>query len=269
MKLNYKKVSFTLYTILFLGLYSCYAQTPKEEKNSEDNIAYSSTSDKDNIYVELSTSNVPTMLSMLHRGFYVYFDVKGKKKRNISVQYPSEVTQMQRQSPRKSRDNNTEQERGEREEGERKGPDISTLLTQMPRKANYNTPNSEEEFHLDINSLGIKISYSYNAEDNILQYNLAIPKKRISDIPSKLPKLSIGVVTSKMENEEKESPNVSFGGGGQGSRGGGGRGGQGGPPGGGQGGGQGGRGGSQTGQPQRERPQEINLNIWFKANLVE
>ena len=68
-------------------------------------------------------------------------------------------------------------------------------------------------------------------------------------------------MTPKITSETKtESPNVSFGGGGQGSRSGGGRGGQAGGPGG------GGRGGSQGTPPQDQRPEEVSINIWFKAD---
>jgi len=120
-----------------------------------------------------------------------------------------------------------------------------------------------QEFHLDLNKLGVSITYNYDEDSKELQYELVIPKQEISN--AHFSKLSIGIVTPKREKESKDKDtNISFGGGGQGG-GGGGRGGQGGP-GGGQGGG--GRGGSQGGPPQQnDRPEESSLDIWFKVDM--
>ncbi|MEP1019163.1 hypothetical protein, partial [Maribacter dokdonensis] len=55
-----------------------------QAQNTEDNITYQSIIDAEHIMVQLSTVDQATMMSMLHQGFYVYFDVKGKKKKNVS-----------------------------------------------------------------------------------------------------------------------------------------------------------------------------------------
>lgn len=234
-----------IYTTLILILVLAIGQA----QNTEDNITYHSIVDEEHIIVELSTVDQATMMSMLHRGFYVYLDAKGKKKKNVSIQYPINSTAPQRPE-RNERDNNT---REKTDEQERKRPDMNELLEEMPRTARFINFDYEEEFHLDLNNLGVTINYNYVEASKELRYQLKIPKNSIADNDTKLSKLSIGIVTPKITSETKtESSNVSFGGGGPG----GGRGGQGG----------GGRGGSQGAPPQDERPEEVSINIWFKAN---
>ena len=232
------------------------------QENIADQIEYNSNTDAENIYVQLSTADQPTMLSMLNPGFYVYFDIKGKKKKKVSVQYPLGMEPPQRAQGRNDRGGG---DSGEKEDADRKGPDILVMLDAMPKKANYINNDYEEEFHLDLNKLGISISHNYDEESKLLYYNLKIPKQNIAKGDIDFSKLSIGVVTPKVEKAtEDKGSNISFGGGGQG----------GGPRGGGQGGG-GSRGGGQGGGQGRDRPQqdqrpeEVTIDFWFKANMTE
>jgi len=196
---------------------------------------------------------------MLQRGLYVYFDVRGKKKKKVAIQYPINISPPQR--PNRN-DRDTGGNRAEVVEEKEQGPDIAVLVAEMPKMALYTNLDSEVEFHLDLNKLGVSIKYDYDTEGKILRYELTIPKHRIADGESNFSKLSIGIISPKIEEEIKEkSSNVSFGGGGQG----GGRGGQGGRPGGGQG-----SGGSQTDRSQQgERPEETTIDFWFKANFAK
>ena len=231
------------------------AQTPSE--NREDNIEYHSTIDDEYIYVRLSTTDKPTMMAMLSRGFSVYFDVKGRKKRKVSVQYPAEV-----QLPPRIQGRNKETMPEE-------GPDIITVVEAMPKEARYTNPDYTEEFHLDINSLGISISYSYQEEGEKLFYELKMPKNKIADLPVDFSKLSIGVISTELD-KVNERPQMSLG---NGTRGGRGQSMGGGP--GGMGGNQGSRGqrgmgngpGNGGGPPQSERPEQVTIDFWFKANL--
>ncbi|MDF4202961.1 hypothetical protein PXD56_08350 [Maribacter sp. SA7] len=240
----------------FLMLFVCMST---QAQNTVDNITYNSKLDQDNVYVELSTTDEPTMMSMLHRGFYVYFDEKGKKKKNVSVQYPLEVKMPQRPDRNERGSDNRDEEK------EKIGPNIPLLIEEMPKTAKYINYDSEQEFHLDLNNLGINISYLFNEESKELIYRLSIPRSSIADSGTEFSKLSIGIVTPKMETPNKDqNSNISFGGGGQGRGSGGGRGQRG------SGGGQdrGGRGGSQGGPSQQdERPKEVSINIWFSAHM--
>ena len=254
-------------SLCVLGLFvfaKSHAQSPKE--NIEDHIEYNCSMDAQNIYLELSTTNQPTMLSMLYRGFYVYFDIKGKKKKKVSVQYPLEIEPIQRAQGRNDRDGVSSRVK---ENGDQKGPDILVMLDAMPKQANYINNDYEEEFHLDLNKLGISISYNYDEENNLLRYDLKMPKQKIADSDIDFSKLSIGVLTTKVEGDTADNgSSVSFGGGGQGGRQGGRRGG--GTRVGGRGGG-GARGGGQGGaRPQQgQRPEAVSIDFWFKPNLTE
>ncbi|WP_424000061.1 hypothetical protein [Maribacter sp. IgM3_T14_3] len=244
---------------LYIQLVLLLVLATSQAQNTEDNITYSSFIADENVHVQLSTVDQATMLTMLHKGFYVYFDVKGKRKKNVSIQYPINIAPPERPN-RNDRENVN---REELDQDERRGPDLVKLVSEMPKKAEFTNLDLVQEFHLDLNKLGVSITYNYNEDSKELQYELIIPKKEISD--ANFSKLSIGIVTPKREKESKDKDsNISFGGGGQGG-GGGGRGGQGGP-GGGQGGG--GRGGSQGGPSQQnDRPAETSLDIWFKADI--
>ncbi|ADV51164.1 hypothetical protein I2486_19380 [Cellulophaga sp. E16_2] len=257
MKFIFNKILMSLCILGVFGVLKTQAQAPHE--NSEGTINYSSTMDAKNIYVHLGTTDEATMVSMLHGGFSIYFDVKGKRKKNVSVQYPSEVTAPQAMG------NGSENARGTsgvRQEIEHeKRPDILAVLVGLSKMARYSTPDLVQEFHLDLNNLGISIAYDYDKDAGLLHYELIMPIKNITVNPIDVSKLTIGIVTTKIEKEQKESSNVSFGGRDQG-----GRGGQGGGPGGG-----GGRGGSQGGDrpDQDQRPEEVTIDFWFKADLSQ
>ncbi len=253
-------------SIVVAVLVNIKVQAQKTDENIEDNIKYHSTMDEDYVFVRLSTINQPTMMAMLHNGFLVYFDVRGKRKKKVSVQYPSEI-----QGPPRR------QERGQREaspmeEEERRGPDIELIVQEMPRTAIYENPDFSQDFSLDINSLDISINYDYNAENKTLSYELKMPKQRIAEMPADFSKLSIGIVSVKAESQS-DRPNLSIGGRGGGmggGPGGGGRGG-GGPGGGGQGGGLSGGGNRGGGPPQggqgQQPPEQVTFKFWFKANM--
>jgi|GEM_PF-1215658 len=262
MKCIFNKVSMIWALTGLLTVMGSYAQEPTE--NIEDNIEYHSVMDAENIYVQLSTADQPTMLSMLRRGFFVYFDVKGKKKKKVSVQYPLETEAPQRGQGRNKLEGANI---GEGEDRDRKELDITMMLEAMPKKAQYINLDYEEEFHLDLNKLGIVISYNYDEEANLLAYELKMPKQNIADAGMDFSKLAIGVVTPKMEQESGgKSSNISIGGGGRsGGRGQGGRsrGGQGGRGGGSRGGGQGGA------AQQDQRPEIVSIDFWFKADLTD
>ena len=137
----------------------------------------------------------------------------------------------------------------------------------LPLEAWYSYFSKEEKFNVLLNSLDINVSYNYNRNKGLLEYNLKIPKNKINtDSKKDLRKLTIGVKTiKKKRNQENiERPQSSIGGG---------SGGRGGPPSGGQGGGppggRGSQGGQKGGPPSNEKmkPTAVELDFWFEANL--
>ena len=270
-----KTIQHMKYTLGILLLFISAFSTAQNQENREDNVVYSTSTDRNYVYVHLSTDIESTMMSMLHQGFSVYFDTKGKKKKKVAIKYPSEVKQHERPERQNGRSQQANQNRSGRQkiqgqdEGtrERRGPDIFKIVNNLPQEAEYTFFDKTQEFNLEINALDIAITYTYEKDNGgILHYELKVPKYRITKDNVDLSKLSIGIVTTKAKQENRDSSNLSFGGRGQGGGPSGRSGGQGGPPsGGGQGGGRGGSGG---GPPQQnQRPQLDTINFWFKANL--
>lgn len=249
------------------------SQTGKEKDRNEDKLSYEALFDGDMMVVKLSTSDRETMMSMLHRGFSVYFDAKGKKKKNVAVKYPAEITRPDKQERQEGQ---TRQQRPERqaretsEEGEGRGPNMIEEINKLPRTAEYTFYDMTQDIHLDINAMNIAINYSFFEAERSLNYELRIPKHAILNEGQNLSKLTIGIVSTKLEEKEEGRSRMSM------NMGGGGRQGGGGSPGGGGGGrgSGGGMGGSPSGggngggpQQQGQRPQPESFNIWFKPDL--
>ena len=181
-------------------------------------IAYKINQDANTIYISVSTSDKKTMMTMLHRGVTVYFDVKGKKKKGIYVRYPKESVKPNFNDGQPKTENR---------------PDLKEILDDMPKYALYKNLDNQSQFHIGLNALDIALSFS-EIERETLQYELRIPKEKIdSNSKNDFSKLSIGVLIGTNDRKKGSKPGMSFGQGGKSG------GGQGAPPGGGRGGGQG------------------------------
>ncbi|MCC1485068.1 hypothetical protein [Winogradskyella immobilis] len=217
----------------------------------EDNLEYSARVEGDYVYVNLSTSDRNSMLSMIRRGFSVYFDLKGKKKKKIAVTYvipPEQPNQ-----------------RGQRPQGGRQNQDlpINQMLSLMPNKALFTYYNDKVEFQLSPNSLDISLDYNYkessNGTNDKLLYTLKIPVSKIAPNGEKLNKLSIGIVSNTaptnrngINNQNRNGARQGGGQGRSGAR---------------QGGGQGGRPNRGQGGNQNQRPQLTAFSLWFDCDI--
>ena len=221
------------------------------------NITYVVTQDSKNVFISVETDDKKASQALLKEGVTVYFDVKGKKKKNVFVRYPNKLPKPNRQKQQQPQPN-TEENLPNREE----------LIEGLPQEAIYSHFNSKREFHILLNDLDTDISLDI-LKHNRIKYNLRIPKHRINKDPKKsLEKLSIGVLIGRDQTDRPgndERPGGQSGGRGGNSQGGGppgGGGSGGGPPGGGNGGGNGG------GQrPTQENRPQISI-FWFKANSI-
>jgi len=230
-------------------------------KIENENIFYSFTQDKHYIHLNVRTNDRRVMQTMLREGVSVYFDNKGKKKKNVFVRYP--LLTEKPESQRRERPSSPPNEREERTQ-EKRNIDVNKIINELPQKAVYGHFDLEQEFHLALNNLNIDVSFLPEPRHG-LSYSLKIPKSKINADPKKnLSKLSIGVIIGR-DNDNRPSSNSL---GGKPNNGGGGQmqGRGGGPPG---GGGQG-RGGVQNGNRQQgqngQRTQKSTISYWFKAN---
>ncbi|WP_339714270.1 hypothetical protein [uncultured Kriegella sp.] len=235
-----------------------------------ENVTYNFTQDANHFFLNIQTSDDNTIMSMLHLGVSVFFDIKGKKKENVYIKYPSEPVGL---SDRRGDRERIEPENSEEDE-EGKGQLIKEILeNDYPQKAEYGYFDYQEEFHILLNSLGVTVSLTYDEKDGLLEYALKIPKNKTNlDSAKSTSKLTVGVKTNTIERKSKDGGGLSgtiggigLGGGQNGQGRSGGRQGGGGPSGGRGQGGQ--RGGPPPGAVEKGNPAEVVLNFWFKPNL--
>lgn len=216
----------------------------------ENNVHYKVFSDNNYIYLNISTTDKKTSMSIIRNGLNIYFDVKGKKKKDVYIKYPY------KSEPRQLRQNSL----GLNKNKEFSSIDLSFIIENIRGEAEYGYYEEKQPFHKDLNSQDISLGYKVNGE--LLEFSLKIPKNKInSKNKTDLSKLSIGVLIKKNErNSEKEIDQGMKKGGG--SRGGGGN----------RGGGGMERGGSQMGKGnggkrQSLQAEQINIDFWFDAEL--
>lgn len=245
---------------------------------SDENVTYKFTQDDNYIFLNVSTSDEKAIMSMLHLGVSVFFDVKGKNKKNVFIKYPSEPI-------RPNFKGESKETKGQRrpkyksskeieDEAHRKKRIKELLENDYPQKATYVYFDSEEEFHLQLNNLDISLSFTYDEVEGRLDYDLKIPKSKINNNTQKgLDNLAIGVKTMReKQKNEKEGISGNIGGLGIGGQQGGGQvrsgRGQGGGPSGGGRGQRGGQGSQRGGPPKSDtnKPTQTMLDFWFKPN---
>jgi len=219
-------------------------------KVEDKNINYRLTSDANNLYLNINTTDRGNMMAMIRSGISVYFDVKGKKKKNVYVKYPINSKK------REYRDGRT---------SERKRTELSELIVDLPKKAEYSYFENTQQFHTELNTQDIRLGFEYLKNERILAYNLKIPKEQIlTDSKLDLSKLSIGVVIGgKVVNRQSQRGNQQMKGSSGARQRGGGRGISGGGSRGVSGGGR--RQQNGTNSQQRERPSNITIDFWFDA----
>lgn len=241
---------------LFTQLCTTYAKTVNtiitDTTNvvNNKNITYTVTQDSKNVSISVETFDKKASQALLREGVTVYFDLKGKKKKNVFVRYPNKLPKPNRQKQQSQpyTDENL--------------PNIEELIESLPQEAIYSHFNSQREFHILLNDLDTNVSIEI-LKHNRIKYNLRIPKHRINKDPKKsLEKLSIGVLIGRNQTDRPsndERPTGQSGGRGGNSQGGGppgGGGSGGGPPGGKNGGNQ---------RPTQENSPQISI-FWLKAN---
>jgi len=160
---------------------------------SNENILYKVSQDDNYVYLNISTTDTKTSMSIIRTGLTVYYDIKGKKKKNVYVKYPySTEPRQSRQGSQGNNDSNT--------------IDLNSMIEKLPAEAEYSSFEEKQEFHKDLNTLDIAIENHYTASSQLFEFSMKIPKTKIlSKENSDFSKLSIGVVSNKMEgNINKE-----------------------------------------------------------------
>ncbi|GAA4278624.1 hypothetical protein GCM10022259_33490 [Aquimarina mytili] len=167
-------------------IYSLAGATIRLNSNDYNEfISHEVTQDETTIYLKLSTSHEETIKKLLFLGTTVYFDINGKENRDVYVNYPLKME--------KSNVNHIHVQKEQAEE-----INLQSILEKIPQQATYGNFDQVQQFHILLNNLNINASLRQN--DNItIELTIEIPKNRISEEPFDVSKLSIGVVSGKLE----------------------------------------------------------------------
>ena len=210
---------------------------------SNKNVLYKVSQDDNNVYLSISTTDRKTAMSIIVNGLTIYYDIKGKEKKDVYVKYPySNESKPSQQGSLGNIDVNA--------------IDLNSMIKKLPAEAEYGSFEEKQAFNKDLNTLDIAIANHYTASSQLFEFSIKIPKAKIaSQENSDFSKLSIGVVANKMEgtvNKERGQGQS------QGMRSGGGRGGN---------GGGGGRGGARGQNEQQSSPtaERVTVDFWFGA----
>ncbi|ADV47498.1 hypothetical protein Celal_0145 [Cellulophaga algicola DSM 14237] len=210
---------------------------------SNKNILYKVSQAGNYIHLNISTTDKKTAMSIIRNGLTIYYDIKGKEKKDVYVKYPY------------SNESRSFQQ-GSLENIDVNAIDLNSMIEKLPAEAEYGSFEEKQEFNKDLNNLDIAIENHYTASSQLFEFSIKIPKAKIaSQENSDFSKLSIGVVANKMEgtvNKEREQGQN------QGMRSGGGRRGN---------GSGGGRGGARGQNEQQSSPttERVTVDFWFDA----
>lgn len=210
---------------------------------SNKNVLYKVSQDDNNVYLNISTTDRKTATSIIRNGLTIYYDIKGKEKKDVYVKYPySNESRPVQQGSLGNIDVNA--------------IDLNSMIKKLPAEAEYGSFEEKQAFNKDLNTLDITIANHYTASSQLFEFSIKTPKARIAPQGnSDFSKLSIGVVANKMEgtvNKERvqgQNQGMRSGGGGRGN------------------GSGGGRGGARGQNEQQSSPtaEKVTVDFWFDA----
>ena len=238
-----KHLIIVLLTLLSLSSYaSNKSSVPADTTQiTNKNVLYKVSQDETYVYLNISTTDKETTMAILRNGLTIYYDIKGKKKKDVYVKYPYS------NEPRQSR-------QGSQENNDANPIDLNSMIIKLPAEAEYGSFEEKQAFNKDLNTLDIAIANHYTSSSQLFEFSIKIPKDKIaSQVNSDFSKLSIGVVANKMEGAVKKERGQGQS---QGMRSGGGRRGNG-----------NGRGGMKGQNEQRPSTttEKITVDFWFDA----
>ncbi len=239
-----KHLIIVLLTLLSLSSYaSNKSSVPADTTQiTNKNVLYKVSQDETYVYLNISTTDKETTMAILRNGLTIYYDIKGKKKKDVYVKYPYS------NEPSQSR-------QGSRENNDTETVDINSMIEKLPAEAEYSSFEESQVFNKGLNTLDIAIESNYTASSQLFEFSIKIPKDRIdSKKNTDFSKLSLGVVANKMEgtiNKERgqgQNQGMRSGGGGRGN-----------------GSGRAGTRG-QDGQRPNLTAEKVTIDFWFDAN---
>jgi len=152
--------------------------------DSDNEINYKVLNTSENLYIILNTTNRSSIMKIMSGGLDIYFDVNGKKKKDVYVQYPVQPEKDQR--PSMPAGMNGQQ-------------GMHHMGFKVPQKAIYNYFDDKYTFDPTKPDADIKVELKMD-KGNYLNYVLIVPLSKISS--EKIDNLSIGIVSGKMDSQQ-------------------------------------------------------------------
>ena len=248
--------------IIILFLSSCISlehvaslpedQIEKSQKiwyDQEGHIQYLVANNDKNLHLRLKTSNQASMKKILRNGLFVYFDIQGKKKKEVYLHYP--LGNHQQNSTNKTQ---------ERELQENNDLLLAQMVRQIPGEAVFSRSGNDEliQFLFYESDIQPSLKFENNGE---LVYDLMIPFSRIQEGGlASITMLSLGIKTGSSDMNSQFNEN-SHGMKGQGQ-------GRSGGMGGGMGGGRSGGMKQGSGSGNMDRGASVKpIDLWFLVDL--
>ena len=174
--------------------------------NTDSNLLYYVSNDAENLYIRLNTSETTSIAKILRTGLTIYFDVKGKKRKDIFVHYPLAQNQQlsDNEIPRPGNNNiHTPQ------------IELTKLISQISDIASYSNHKITEDFSVVMADSDIKINIQAKTNTEIT-YSLSIPFTKIAKNGlADLSNLSVGIVSGRFDSPASGGSGKSGGGQGQ------------------------------------------------------
>ena len=225
--------------------------------------------DKTDMYVCLSTNDRKIQRQFLIRGFTVWFNPQGGKKKTLGIHFPVGMQGggMQGGMPggdRQAGDNLMTPGKSGSDRGD-EDAQLQKMLVESQKEIEIFGPGKDEKIKMSVEEAeenGIKVRIGYSSKENLV-YELKVPLLRNVSRPYFIGTESVKVVGIGLESGKMDTSQMGKRSGGMGGRDGGG---MGGGMGGGHGGMGGGRGGGRGGMRQQTTEP---IEIWLKTELAQ
>ncbi len=194
------KITALLLLVLFASCSSLKTVNSISEQNlsssdrgyleDKSKILYQVSNDENNLHILFHTADRASIIKILQTGFTVYFNTKGKKKMDISIQYP---LPQDMESFRQSR-------MAEMKQGGRQAQlDINKMLGTISLLGVYTNLDMEENINVNSNTSDINVGVKATPHDE-LAYELIIPFTRLFNNQSpETAALTVGFVSGYLE----------------------------------------------------------------------
>lgn len=164
--------------------------------DKDTKLGYTITKDNSHMYVTVNTQDRIVQLKMMRNGVTIFFDDEGKKKKNLSVKYPTKKSQaFDIEKIKKMRENGNRQEM------------LQKMMASLGTDIKITEDGEERTINKELNNEGVFVNHKISLEG--LSYTLKVP---LSYIESQSDIKSIGISIEGMKRPDGNNRRLSMGG---------------------------------------------------------